>query len=260
MADEERTPIHEQFIASLPEELQEGAAPYAEHWDKYVQDQFGSRAEEQKAWEPYAAIPIDTEDPNKTVSVRDIPLSEMAELLAFREIAKDKEAFKAWYDDLGKLPDFQQQRQTPEYDDDAWVDPQVAALQQQVQELASWKSQQETQWAQQQQEQQFIEGKAWVKSETDKIKETHPALNDEDIEFICALAGQYEPGPDVVQKGFHDFQKIVNGAERNLFEKKLGQPSPPERGGVANTAAEPVRSYEDAGAAARLRVRQAMNS
>src|SRR6266496_462591 len=238
MVDEERNPIHEEFISALPEELQEDAGKYVEHWDKYVQDKFGENAEEIKGWEPYSNIQVDE---NTAINIRDIPPEELAELLAWREIANDPE----------ELAKYSGEQEVPE-------DPQVAQLLQQVTELSAWKQQQEQQSAQMAQEAQVAQAQTWVDSELGKIKEQYPKLSDQDIDDICALASRYEPADDVIQKGFKDFQEIVARTEREFFQKKAGQPRPAESGGAPNTAAEPIRTYDDASEAARMRLRESL--
>lgn len=254
MADEENE-LHKQFIEALPEDLRENAPQYVEHWDKYVQEQFGDRAEQIKAYEPYSQINVGTEAEPQIVDIKSVPPEELAELLAFRDMASNEQKFDAWLDEI--IEKREEVRGVPPVSDE-YADPEIEALRREVADLRTWRESETAAQATRRQEEEAAQAAQWVDGQIEAIKKDHPSLTDEQIDAICALAAKYPPSDDIVQKGFEDFKKLVGGVESDFFDRKVNQPTPAVHGGSANTAAEKVTSYEDAGEAAKARVRQAL--
>jgi len=243
-------PLHQDFINSAPEDLR----PYAEQlvpvWDKYVQDQFQTHAR----YKP----------------LQDVSDDEINDFLQYRERitsgttpAEQAAAAKAWHDEYGaalreNYPDLFEE-EAPAGNGEYFSDednPVIKQLQAQVTELMQDREQTRTQ-------QRQMEAADFVQTELDKVKPEFGELSAEDWEHvkddICALASRYDPrDPEVIQKGFTDYQRIVNKTEGALFEKKLTHPKPAERGGTTEAHTGPPLNYDDAGDAARMRIREAM--
>jgi hypothetical protein len=256
----EENELHKEFIESLPEDLREHATPeLVEHWDKYVQDKFTANAEANKGWEPYTEINIAAEgDDPQMVSVKDIPPEELAELLAFREVASNDDKFAKWYKDIGELRGVTETPPVVE-DDGEYVDPELQELRQELADMRKWREEREAERAEQEQQDAAARSVEWVNGKIDEIKKTYTGdLTDDEVDYICALASRYPPTEDIVEKGFKDFLKIKGDTEKDFFEKKTKQPTTPETGGRSNTSTQAVTSYDDAGEAAKARIREAI--
>lgn len=234
--------LHESFISSAPEHLQDAARQLVPYWDPYVQRQFTDHANYRKGWEPYEQLGINDVDPQ-----------ELQELLDFREILQDEDQFRQWYDSIGELlgdPEQQVQETAEEYG----LPPELMQTMQQMQsELAEMRQQRE----QEQQMQALNQTAAEVRQELDALKKDNPNLTEEDEEYICTLALKYNT-PDALQRGFQDYQKLMGRAEQGVFQNHT-DPSlrvAPVSGGNQDTSAEPVTTFEQAARAARERLRQ----
>lgn len=234
--------LHEQFVSSAPEHLRDAARELVPTWDQYVQRQFTDNADYRKSWEPYESMGINQIDPQ-----------ELQELLDFRDIVQDENAFRQWHSEIGDLlnPDGQVD------DDDEFADPQVQQLQSQLQEMQGMMQQLVQDRESQQQQQVLQETAMQVRQELDALKKDNPDLTQEDEDYICTLALRYDSS-DAIQRGFQDFQKLMGRAEKGVFNQKTDPALrvAPVSGGNNNTSAEPILSFEQAARAARERLRQ----
>jgi hypothetical protein len=67
---------------------------------------------------------------------------------------------------------------------------------------------------------------------------------------VCQLALAYD-GPEAVEKGFADYQRLIGQAEKGVLSGKLQQPPPPEQGGRPGTQAKSITDFGEASQAAR---------
>lgn len=235
--------LHESFISSAPEHLRDAARELTPVWDQYVQGKFTENADYRKQWEPYEQLGINQLEPN-----------ELQELLEFRDIVQDEDAFRQWHQDIGELlnPDGGQGEE-----DDEFTDPAVKEMQGQLSQMQQM-MQQMAQEREMQQQQQVLQQTAMeVRQELDSLKEKNPNLTEEDEDYICTLALKYD-SQDAIQRGFQDFQKLMGRAEQGVFQNKTDPALrvAPVSGGNNDTSTEPVTTFEQAARAARERLRQ----
>jgi hypothetical protein len=236
--------LHESFISSAPEHLQDAARQLVPHWDSYVQRQFTDHANFRKSWEPYEQLGLNEIEPD-----------ELQDLLNFREIIQDEDQFRQWYEDVGQLLGSDPNESVNEAADEYGFPPEllnaIGQMQQQLNEL--------TQDRQVQAEQQALNQTASeVRQELDQLKSQNPNLQwDEELEdTVCTLALKYDT-PDALQRGFQDYQKLVGRAENGVFNQRTDPALrvAPVSGGNNNTSVEPVTTFEQAARAARERLR-----
>jgi hypothetical protein len=233
--------LHESFISSAPEHLQDAARQLVPYWDPYVQRQFTDHADYRKNWEPYEQL-----------GVNEIEPSELQELLDFREIIQDEDQFREWYNNVGEL--LGDPQDTQDTADEYGLPPELLqSIQGMQQELAEMRQERE----QQAQMQMLNQTAAEVRQELDQLKQQNPNLSEEDEDYICTLALKYDT-PDALQKGFQDFQKLMGRAEKGVFQNHTDPALrvAPVSGGNNNTSVEPITTFDQAARAARERMRQ----
>src|SRR4051794_10553003 len=151
--------LHESFISSAPEHLQDAARQLVPYWDPYVQRQFGDHANYRKNWEPYEQL-----------GVNEIEPSELQELLDFREIIQDEDQFREWYQNVGELLGDPEQ-ETQEAADEYGLPPELLqSIQGMQQELAQMREERQ----QQAQMQVLHQTAAEVRQELDGLKKQNP--------------------------------------------------------------------------------------
>lgn len=234
--------LHEQFVSTAPEHLQDAARELVPHWDQYVQRQFTDAADYRKGWEPYEQLGVNELEPQ-----------ELQELLEFRNIVQDEDAFRQWHQDIGEILGGGEEASA----DDEYTDPQVQALQQQLGQMQQMVEGLVQNTQQQQQQQAFQETAMGVRQELDALKKNNPDLTEEDEDYICTLALKYDSS-DAIQRGYQDYEKLMGRAEKGVFNNKT-DPSlrvAPVNGGTQDTSTEPITTFEQAARAARERMRQ----
>lgn len=242
-------PLHADFIQSAPENLRDAARELVPVWDQYVQNQFQEHARYKPLSEVSDEEIADFVEYRNRISAGETP----------EEQAK---AAYDWWNEYGQYlkqqaPDLFQGEQ--EYTDE-YIDPQEQYVQQMEQRIQSL----EQRIASDDADRRKMEAADFVQGELDKIKpDFGNQLKPDEWEIIkddiCALASRYDPSDDtIIQKGYADYQRIVNNTERTVFERKLTHPSPAERGGTTEAHTGPPLNYEDAGDAAKARIREAM--
>lgn len=228
--------LHEHLLSTVPEGLRDSVQPLLAEWDKGVQKKFTEAAEYRKQWEPYEEL-----------GINQLPPEDLSELLAFRELAQDPEAFRQWYDQIGEVLN-EGQEESAELDDEGEPEgnPEFEAMRAEFEELKAWRDQQE-------QDRVVNQMAEKIRSDLDEIRAEHPNVPEEHEEAICALALQFD-GEDAVRKGFEVYQQLMSSAENNLFKSKTEAPGPAMSGGTPNTASEPITDFKNASQAAMQRM------
>src|SRR4051812_42386476 len=78
-------------LSGVPESVRAQVESLLKEYDGNVTRKFQEAAEYRKQWEPYGELGITDVDP-----------TELSDLMAFREIASDPEAFKEWHQAIGE--------------------------------------------------------------------------------------------------------------------------------------------------------------
>lgn len=184
----------------------------------------------------------------------DVPGEELSQLLEFRDIAADPEAFEGWWFQVGKeLGFFEDDGSAPEASEGGEGDgaqaPEIAQLMETVQSLSQRLEEFETKG-------ESEKAKAQARQEIDKqlgaLREQHGEFDDQ---LVLRLARDYAEEPDAIQRGFDDYLRITGQAQNELVEDKLSAPAPANGGGRPDTGGQGVpRSFKEAGAAALQRL------
>ncbi|SRR6266446_2726675 len=175
---------------------------------------------------------------------------ELQDYQAFKELQQDPQKLLEWHQQWdaalhAQHPELFPEEEEWQYTEDR-VDPRLNDALQRLEQQEQWIAQQESQRV-------LEEANTYVTSELDKIKQENPSLTEQDMDDICALASRYVPDDpseqapeDLLQRGFKDFQALIGRTERNLFDKKVNQPSPAQHGGRPNTSTQPITDFEQA--------------
>jgi hypothetical protein len=230
--------LHESFISSAPEHLRDAARELVPFWDPYVQRQFTDNANYRKQWQPYEEMGVNQLDPE-----------DLQELIAFRDIVQDEDAFRQWHQEVGDLLSPEQES---EGDDEQ---PQLPReLQQFMQDFYNTQEQQQNERA-------FNESASQVRQELDALKpmaeQSGLEMSEQVEDDICTLALKYDTA-DAIQKGFQDYQRLIGLGEKGVFNNKTDPALrvAPVSGGNNNNQVEPVTTFDQANRAARERYRQ----
>ena len=229
-------------LDSAPEHLR----PYIEAELKKIEGnvtpKFQEHAEFRKQWEPYQEL-----------GLHDVPPEELQQLLRLREISNDDEAFRRWWDAIGKEMGYvdgdglDEELGIEDEDEGPDLEEVIGRLLDErlgpIQERFSA-----------QDEESAVAGELEsIESELAALKEQHGEF---DEDKVCQLALAYADDPDGIQKAFADYQQLVGGAQRNLVEDKLtNQPGVPVGGGSSPSPERPVDGFSGAKSAALERLR-----
>jgi hypothetical protein len=239
--DAGRTDGFEYDLSSVPEELRPQVEPHLKAIQANVTKSFQDAAAFRRQWEPYDEL-----------GLRDIQPDQIKQLLDFAEMTQDQERFAEWWKEVGNELNLMPDEGSLEEFDDEPTDRE-RELQGRIDEL----------------EQKFSgefeerDNRAAEERAMQTIQQTMDGLVKEhgefDREVVAALSERYaEDDPEnCIKRGFEDYQRIRSEGEKGLFDKKAGQPSPPEGGGgKPDTTPSPITNFEDAKAAARERLRE----
>jgi hypothetical protein len=232
-------------LNAVPEHLRSHVEPIFKQWDANVTRKFQEHADYRKQWEPYESL-----------NLHDVDVEELQSLLAFRDLASDEDRFKEWFYEVGtKLQLLEADEAEGGSEEEALMeglDPEQ--LEKLIEERVSQRvGPIEQRWQQQEQERRLAEAEKRITSELDELATKH---GDFDRDAVCQLALAHD-GPDALQKGFADYQRLIGAAEKGFFEKKTQQPEAPVQGGQTASAVKPVTTFAEAKEAARAMVRQA---
>lgn len=184
----------------------------------------------------------------------DVPGEELSQLLEFREIASNPEAFESWWFEVGKeLGFFEDDGSGPEAGADGEEgevggNPEISQLVETVQSLAQRLEEFESRG----------ESEKATAAERQKIDQQLTELHDQHGEFdeslVLRLARDYAEEPDAVKRGFDDYLRITGQAQNELVEDKLNQPGPANGGGRPDTGNGVPGTFKEAQAAALRRL------
>lgn len=244
---------YQQWLDRIPEAVRGEVEPVFKEWDSNVTHKFQEAAEYRKQWEPYQQIGVHEADPEAVQWA-----------LQFYQAAQaDPQAIQSWYEAYAQQHGItpaqaaaELQQETPSADFE-YVDPGVAALkaqleqtQQQLQGLASWREQQE-------QQARIAEANSYIESQMDEMAKKHPGeFNRSYVEKLVAQYVETDPR-NAVQRATQDFLALRAEIEKSALQAKVDAPAPAESGGVANTAAAPIRTMAEASRIALEQIRAA---
>jgi hypothetical protein len=232
-------------LSNVPEGVRQAVLPLLKEYEGNATRKFQEAAEYRKQWEPFEQLGINQIDPE-----------EMADLLAFRELASDPDQFAEWYQQVGEQlelgggPQYDQQpSEEGGMDMGALEDMIGRALDQRLGPI-------EQTFQQQQEAQNLAQAESYITSQLDGLQEQHGEF---DRDAVCQLALAYD-GPEAVEKGFADYQRLIGQAEKGVLSGKLQQPPPPEQGGRPGTQAKSITDFGEASQAAREMLRRAQQT
>lgn len=224
-------------LSSVPEHLRATVEPIFKQWDANVTRKFQEHSEFRKGYEPYEQL-----------GIRDVDPEELRELLEFRQIASDQDAFKAWYEEIGKelglAPGAVSQAGDDLGDEDLGDEPSGSN----IQDLVAQAVQQALQPIMQEREQ--AQQEANVQRELEAISNELSALEKEHGKFnrerVTQLAMAYGDDPEGIKKAFADYQDLVKEAQRGFVERGLDQPDTPNQGGSPLSQVSAPKTFNDA--------------
>jgi hypothetical protein len=213
-------------LSNVPEGVRQAVLPLLKEYEGNATRKFQEAAEYRKQWEPFEQLGINQIDPE-----------EMADLLAFRELACDPQQYDQQPSEEGGM------------DMGALEDMIGRALDQRLGPI-------EQTFQQQQEAQNLAQAESYITSQLDGLQEQHGEF---DRDAVCQLALAYD-GPEAVEKGFADYQRLIGQAEKGVLSGKLQQPPPPEQGGRPGTQAKSITDFGEASQAAREMLRRAQQT
>ncbi len=232
-------------LNSVPEEQRQFVEPIL----KDVQSNVNKKIEQLNSqWKPYQELGVNEIDP-----------ALMEELVNIAQIADDEEALQEWWNQLGTERGWNAQTDTGDLEDVDLEDDDItpedieqfqAAIQEAIDSRTAPLYERE---AQREQEQMVAEADQQIGQQLDALKKEHGEFNEK---AVCKLALGYD-GEDAIQKGFEEYQSLIQDAQNGVFESKGNAPAPPEGPGSADTSAPRITSFADAKAAAIQRMKQA---
>lgn len=234
-------------LSSVPEEQREFVEPIL----KDVQSNVNKKIEQLNGrYSPY--------QPFVDLNIHENP-ELMEDLATLAQIAGDEDALREWWTDLGKEYDWvDDEANTDDLEFDEGDDSEVtqADIQQFQEAIANAIDQRvsplyEAQ-AEREQEQAVQDADKQIGQQLAELKEKHGEFNEA---AVCKLALGYD-GEDAIQKGFEEYQSIIQNAQNGVFETANNAPATPEGPGSADTSQPKITSFADAKAAARERMKQ----
>jgi hypothetical protein len=243
-------------LDSVPEELRSQLEPHLKAYDAQVTKKFQDAANYRQQWEPYEELGLNQYDPES-----------VAGLLQFAQMAEDDNAFAQWFEQTGQESGlfealgYQKAESEDMGDGFEGMNPeQIAAMVQEA--VAQQMAPVNEQLTAQQQETLVREAEQEITDRLEQIKGDNPNLpegaDDAILRFAHSFAEDDEEDP--IGKGFEEYQRIVSQGESGLFAQKAGQPGPVEGPGAASTSAEPITSFDQAKAAAKVRLTQSQST
>lgn len=242
------TPYAE-YLNRIPEEVRGHVEPIFKEWDSNVTRRFQEHAEFRKQFEPYQPLGLTELSPD-----------EVAWALQFRQAAvSNPHAIRDWYQEYGQQHGLIETAPSSPAQPDPYAvefeDPTIAALKQQLTPLQQ-QIEQMNAWRQQQEEQARVtEARNYVETQMSELEVKHPEeFNRRAVEGLVAQYIDTDPA-HAVPRAFADWQHIRSQIEKDTLQDKVNQPPPAESGGIANGAAEPIRTLADANRIALEQIR-----
>lgn len=183
----------------------------------------------------------------------DVPTEELSQLLEFREIAANPEAFESWWFEVGKdLGFFEDDGAGPEAGVEGEQDgPENLAIAQLVETVQSLTQRLEEFESKGQTEKAQAEARQEIDRQLGELRDQHGEF---DESLVLRLARDYAQEPDAIQRGFEDMLKITGQAQNQLVSDKLDQPASATRGGLPDTTGSQPTTFKEAQAAALQRL------
>lgn len=235
-------------IEEVPMEYRQHLDPILKSMESNVNKKLADSAEFRNQWEPYSETGIADLDP-ETVS----------DLVGLVDVFSNPEQFRDWWNTVGQEMGFAEAMQDAgdsdddEFDGDFEDEPNEQQLAQMFDQMLEEKLAPLAQRFQEQEEQQQLSAAdQMIQGQLEQLKEKHGEF---DEAAVCKLALSYD-GEDALEKGFADYQNIINSAQNGLFESKSNQPQRPEGPGPADTNGEKVTDFKSAGEIARRRIQE----
>ena len=217
-----------------------------------VTKKFQEAAEYRKQWEPFESLNLTEQDPE-----------QLANLLAFAEIANDQELFQEWWEKVGEEYGFAGSSDESDdddlfdgEDDDGDMSDEEAA--QALGEIFEQMLEERLNPIQEQLSQR--EHQELVQEVENEIEETLGKLEEQygefDVETVLKFALAHEDEDDPITAGFMDYQGLLAKTETGVLSgKNNGSTSLPP--GTPDTNAKMPTTFDEAGEMAAARIRAA---
>lgn len=233
------------YLNRIPEEARSDVEPVFRDWDANVTKKFQEAADYRRGWEPFEQLGVNQRDP-----------SEVEWGMQFVDALKNPNTIKEWYDEYARENGLAAMPATDVNGVEEYVDPQVAALQQQLQqlqgalapqlaELTEWRSTQERNAAESQ-----------MQAQREQALEALRGKDDFDETLVTSLLHKYQSDPEhAVERAYADSQAIRSQILKSWTEEKANQPPAAQSGGVADGAPEPINTLKAANEMALAQLR-----
>lgn len=225
-------------LDSVAPEMRDALEPHLKAIEANATKKFQEAADYRKGWAPYEEL-----------GIKDVPPETLQGLLGFLQVANDPEQFAEWWKAAGEEQGLfdQVQSQTDDFDFEDVDELSTDKIKELISEAVSENiSPLQEKLQAQEQERQQAEANAEITQQLEQIRADNPNLPEGAEDAIVRLAFSYaDEDPNPIEKGFADYQSLIGQGEKSLFEKKAGQPAPPEGPGAASTADEKITSFGD---------------
>jgi uncharacterized protein YdcH (DUF465 family) len=204
--------------------------------------------------------------PYENLGIFDQDPENVANLLAFAEIAEDEEAFKEWWNEIGdrfgfaESDDDDDEDEEFSFDDDDDSDDEDLAeqLSEVVANIVEERLAPIEQRVSAQQEAEMV---SQVEQQIeDAFKSLHDEHGEFDDDIVTRFALAYPGDPEAIQKGFTDYQQFVGSTKRDTITSKANGSGPVDGPGKPNTNAQKPATIEDAGRALAERLQAGASS
>lgn len=233
-------------LDSVPADLRPHAEQIAKEISGNVTRRFQEAADYRSQWEPFEQMGLNEYEPEAIQS-----------LLAFAELADDPDSFQEWWESVGDDMGFFDSEDDDGEDmsfldgEDEGEQARIEQVKNMLEGLVDEKLQPIAETLTAAQEQDLIDEAAELIDERlEALKEEH---GDFDEEIVMQLAYAHAPDPEALDKGFADYQRLVNGAAENAINGKANVPGPGEASGPADTSRKLPTSFDEAAAMAKER-------
>jgi hypothetical protein len=236
---------YQEYLDRIPEETRGQVEPIFKEWDANTTRRFQEASEYRKTWEPYEKLGVSSQDPDAVAWA----------LQFYNAQAENPRAIQEWYEQYAAQNNLTPQQvqeavQQPAAQDWEYVDPSVQVLEdrlkqqlepltKQMEQLNSWREQQEQNYREQ-------EALRMIEGQMADLKSKHPdVFNEAAVEKLIANYVETDP-QHAVQRAFDDWQAIVSQIQRDTLQSKANSPSTPLQGGSLDGHAEPIRTLKEA--------------
>lgn len=230
---------YSEYLNRIPEELRGDVEPIFREWDANVTRMRQDDVAQRQSWQPYEQIGVNKFSPE-----------DVQWALQFRQAVEDPQAIKEWYEsyarDQGLIQQQPQEQESfsyDEYDPNAQMQKllqeQLGPISQQLEQLSSWRQQQESARAEAEAEQYIDQQIADLRSKHgDEVKR----------ELLDGFVAKYiESDPqNAVPRAWADYEALRNQIQKETLQSKVDAPAPAESGGVPNSVPDTDNSLKTA--------------